>query len=82
LPGTILANRASSEGLEHLTAPPYTLTGSPTFTPSDLERAARLAEACDIFYTRGKAVAWFNSVASALRLSPAALLDEFAAWLD
>lgn len=82
LPGTILAGRASSEGLEHRCTPPYTLTASPTFSSPDLKRAARLAEACDIFYTRGKAVAWFNSVASALRLSPSALLDEFAAWLD
>lgn len=82
LPGTILASRAPLEGLEHRATPPYTLTSSPTFSSSDLERAARLAEACDIFYTRGRAVAWFNSVASALRLSPSALLDECAAWLD
>ncbi|BET60109.1 B12-binding domain-containing radical SAM protein [Geobacter sp. 60473] len=82
LPGTVLANRAPAEGLEHRAAPPYTLTASPSFPSPDLDRAARLAEACDIFYTRGKSVAWFNSVASALRLSPAALLDEFADWLD
>jgi hypothetical protein len=49
---------------------------------SDLAGAARLAEVCDLFYSRGKAVAWFNGVCRALSLAPTELLSEFAWWLS
>ncbi|BCS53140.1 B12-binding domain-containing radical SAM protein [Geobacter sp. SVR] len=81
LPGTALAERAGAIGLEHLPAPPYTLISSPSFSPGDMSRAHALAAACDIFYTRGKAVAWFNSVCAALKLRPSELLHRFADWL-
>jgi len=81
LPGTVLSRRARSLKLCHLPKPPYTLTESPTFPPADLAAAHRLAAACDIFYSRGKAVAWFNGIVNALRTSPAAFLEEFAGWL-
>lgn len=81
LPGTVLSRRAGDLELRHLPEPPYTLLESPTFPPGDLSAARRLADACDIFYSRGKAVAWFNGIVSALRMSPAAFLEEFAAWL-
>ncbi|WP_298438266.1 radical SAM protein [Geobacter sp.] len=81
LPGTPLARRAAAAGLVHHAAPPYTLLGSPTFPPADMAEAARLATAADIFYSRGKAVAWFNSITAALGLPPAALLKGFGRWL-
>jgi hypothetical protein len=37
--------------------------------------ARQLAAACDIFYSRGKAVAWFNGIVAALRLTPASILE-------
>jgi hypothetical protein len=80
LPGTILFERARELGLCHLPKPPYTLMESPTFPSADLAAARRLAAACDVFYSRGKAVAWFNGVVAALRMSPSAFLDEFAEW--
>ena len=46
-----------------------------------MAEAARLAAACDIFYSRGKAVAWFNAVRAPLNLTPSALLKGFGCWL-
>ena len=82
LPGTALAKRSQSIGLKHLNAPPYTLLSSPSFSPMDLAEAGQLAKACDIFYTRGKAVAWFNSVIEALGTKPSAFLNHFGVWLS
>jgi radical SAM superfamily enzyme YgiQ (UPF0313 family) len=81
LPGTVLATRAAELQLRSLPAPPYTLLESPTFSSEALLAAKRLADACDIFYSRGKAVAWFNGIVAALRISPAVFLEEFSCWL-
>ncbi|MGD0586971.1 MAG: radical SAM protein [Oryzomonas sp.] len=81
LPGTSLADRSAAIGLKHLPHPPYTLLSSPTFTADDMTMAQRLATACDIFYTRGKAVAWFNEVAKPLKVSPSGFLHRFSEWL-
>jgi len=82
LPGTALAGRAATLGMKHLAKPPYTLLETPTFPAADMVRARRLGAACDIFYSRGKAVAWFNGVVATLRLTPVAFLERFAAWLQ
>ncbi len=82
LPGTALASRAASHGLDHLPVPPYTLTASPSFTSGDMAAARTLAMACDIFYTRGRAVAWFNGVIHPLAVSPSLFLQQFAEWLE
>jgi hypothetical protein len=82
LPGAPLAKSAARLGLRQLPDPPYTLLESPTFPAADLAGAARLAGACDLFYCRGKAVAWFNGVCRAVSLAPTELLAEFARWLS
>ena len=81
LPGTDLARRAAQLELQSLPHAPYTLLSTPDFPPSEMAAAARLAAACDIFYSRGKAVAWFNAILAPLGLSPAAFLKGFAQWL-
>jgi len=81
LPGTRLFGKADALGLVHLDVPPYTLLSTPSFPGPDLEEARLLAVACDIFYSRGKAVAWFNAVCGALRLSPSAFLAAFSRFL-
>jgi radical SAM superfamily enzyme YgiQ (UPF0313 family) len=81
LPGTRLYTKARDLGLEHLAAPPYTLIATPDFAPQALEEAGRLGAACDIFYSRGKAVAWFNAVIHALKLTPSAFLSAFSRFL-
>lgn len=81
LPGTALATKAEAFGLCHLQEPPYTLHSSPTFPGRAMQDAAGLAAACDIFYSRGKAVAWFNSLRAPTRLSPSSFLQAFQNWL-
>jgi hypothetical protein len=81
LPGTALAARADSIGLQHLSAPPYTLVNAPGFSTEDMNAAQVLAAACDIFYTRGRAVAWFKGVLHVLNLQPAEFLQRFAEWM-
>ncbi|GFE61484.1 B12-binding domain-containing radical SAM protein [Geobacter sp. AOG2] len=81
LPGTALADRSDAIGLNHLPRPPYTLLSSPTFPADAMTAAQRLATACDIFYTRGRAVAWFNEVAKALKMFPSVFLHRFSEWL-
>jgi hypothetical protein len=44
--------------------------------------ARKLATACDVFYSRGKAVAWFAGITTALSISACSLLDEFSSCLS
>lgn len=81
LPGTALAERSDSLGLNHLPSPPYTLISSPSFDAQQMEQAHRLAQACNIFYTRGKSVAWLNSLLSALAIKPSVFFKQFDDWL-
>ncbi len=82
LPGTRLAARSEELGLERLTAPPYTLISTPDFPKGEMARAKCLADACDIFYSRGKAVSWFGAVVAETGLSPSAFLLAFADYLE
>ncbi|UFS71968.1 radical SAM protein [Geomonas sp. RF6] len=82
LPGTRLFSDAQKAGLQHLPSPPYTITATAGFSRKELDEARRLARGCDIFYSRGKAVAWFNSVCAGLKLAPSAFLDAFAQWIE
>jgi hypothetical protein len=81
LPGTRLADRAMSLHLQWDSNPPYIVEASDRFSSIDMAAAAELAAACDIFYTRGKAVAWFNAVVAVLGLKPSDLLKKFSLWL-
>ena len=82
LPGTVLAEEAESYGLVYDASPPHALVSSPGFPPATLARAARLAHACDIFYSRGRAVAWFLQALRPLGARPAAFLGRFGAFLE
>lgn len=46
-----------------------------------MSESHELANACNIFYNRGKAVAWFNGVITPLGLKPAEFLRKFSEWL-
>lgn len=82
LPGTVLAQRSTELELCHNPEPPYLLTDSPTFPANDLAAARRLAIACDVFYSRGKAVSWFMSVLHLLRIKPGSFLGSFYAYME
>lgn len=81
LPGTRLADRGASLDLNWDKEAPYIVRESGSFTAADMAAAARLATACDILYTRGKAVAWFNAIAAVLDLPPSGVLQSFSDWL-
>lgn len=81
LPGTVVAQKSDRFGMKKLSSPPYTLIESATFPLKDMQVARRLAAASDIFYSRGKAVAWFNAVARGLKIQPVDLLERFGNWL-
>lgn len=81
LPGTRLASSGAALGIRWDTKAPYIVNETGSFTTADMAAAAELATACDIFYTRGKAVAWFNAVVAVLGLKPAVFLHKFSEWL-
>jgi radical SAM superfamily enzyme YgiQ (UPF0313 family) len=79
LPGTALHDRAAELGLAHEAEPPYLVRSAPGFPASDLDKAQALAEACEGFYNRGRAVMWFRPLAEALGQRPSRILE---AWAD
>jgi radical SAM superfamily enzyme YgiQ (UPF0313 family) len=81
LPGTDLHMRSSAIALKHLPGPPYTLISSPTFSIDDMRMAGQIASACDVFFSRGKAVAWFNGVMAVLGLKPSLFLLRFGEFM-
>lgn len=81
LPGTRLASRGRTLHIRWNNKPPYIVEATDSFSAADMARAAELAAACDIFYTRGKAVAWFNAIAAFLGLRPSELILKFSSWL-
>lgn len=82
LPGTALAQNASSLGLVRDEAAPFLVRGSPTFPPADLEKARRLKSACDELYTRRKAASWFLVLTGPLGLRPSKVFEEFNRAFD
>ncbi len=78
LPGTELADRAGEYGLALSPEAPHLVLSAPDFSRSDMERAAELARACSVFYSRGRAVPWFGQACAALGMRPSALLGDFA----
>lgn len=81
LPGTRLASRAADYGMQWKMTPPYALLSSDSFDATDMATAAQLAGACDVFFTRGKAVAWFSAVMNVLTLKPSKFMLMFGEWL-
>ena len=81
LPGTTLATRGKVLDMKWKSTPPYLVESTDSFTTEEMSTAANLATACDIFYTRGKAVAWFNAVIRVLGVKPSDLLHTFSLWL-
>ena len=81
LPGTDLHDAAAGFGLEWEQNPPYHVLRTPQFGENDLKKAENLARATNLFYTQGRAVAWFNSVLYVLHEKPSEFLKKFEEWL-
>ena len=82
LPGAPLARKSRELGLRHQDKPPYLVQETPTFLAGEMAAAGRLATACDIFFSRGRAVAWFNAIVAPLKMRPSEFLDRFHQWLS
>ena len=82
LPGTDLHDAAKGFGLEWESVPPYHVLRTPQFGEKDLAKAEKLALATNLFYTKGRAVAWFNSVLYVLREKPSEFLKSFVEFLN
>jgi radical SAM superfamily enzyme YgiQ (UPF0313 family) len=81
LPGTDLADKAVEYNLETDGKAPYMVISTPDFSAADLAKAEILSWGTEIFYNRGRAVAWFNQILYPLGTRPSVFLDEFTAWL-
>lgn len=81
LPGTVLFEKAQSFGLNYMPDAPYTVLSSPAFSENDMAQAAKLTNACNIFYNQGRAVGWLFMILETLDISPSEFFGQFAGWL-
>ncbi len=82
LPGTDLFDRASELGLKFQINPPYNIIETSHFSKEDVKKAAKIANACNIFYNQGRAVPWFNTICQCLKIKPAQFFILFAQFLE
>lgn len=82
LPGTDLHDSAKGFGLEWESEPPYHVLRTPQFGEKDLAKAEKLALATNLFFTKGRAVAWFNSILYVLHEKPSEFLKEFTNYIE
>lgn len=82
LPGTDLYDRASELNLKFQSEPPYNIIETSHFSKKDVKKAAKIAEACNIFYNQGRAVPWFNTICQCLKIKPAQFFILFAQFLE
>lgn len=50
------------------------------YSSKDLDFSQGIAFACKTFYSAGRAVPWFNSITSALKITPSAFFADFSEW--
>ncbi len=82
LPGTLMYDQAEALGLKARKKPPYHVESGKNFPEKDLYEAERLSRAADLFYNRGRAVAWFNQMLYPLGKKPSNFLESFADFLE
>ena len=82
LPGTDLYDSAKGFGLEWESEPPYHVLRTPQFGEKDLAKAEKLALATNLFYTKGRAVAWFNSILYVLHEKASEFLKGFTNYIE
>jgi radical SAM superfamily enzyme YgiQ (UPF0313 family) len=78
LPGTMFFEKAAEYGIEAEPEAPYEVKATPQFPAADLAKAEHISRAADIFYNKGRAVAWFNQALRPLRVRPAKFFERFA----
>ncbi len=58
----------------------HSLKTTAVLSSQDIKTVKRLAYACDVFYSAGRAVSWFLSLLKALSMSAHCLFSDFAEW--
>lgn len=53
-----------------------------TYSSQEIDYSKKLAVSAKIFYTKGRAVPWFNVVLNALKFSPSKFFSDFSEWLS
>lgn len=51
-----------------------------TFSAQEIREARNISFACRTFYSAGRAVPWFKSILSALKITPSAFFSDFSEW--
>ena len=82
LPGTDLFDAAKGYGLVFQEEAPYHVIETPGFSKADMEKASKIAAACNVFYNQGRAVPWFTSLMKALQIKPSKFFKDFIAWYE
>ncbi len=82
LPGTDLHDRAKEFGLRCDVKAPYLVHATPSFSEKDLLAAEKIARACNLFYSQGRAVPWFISVVKPLKTNFSDFFKKFASYLE
>ena len=82
LPGTDLFDDAKGYGLVFQEEAPYHVIETPGFSKADMEKASKIAAACNVFYNQGRAVPWFTSLMKALQIKPSKFFKDFIAWYE
>jgi hypothetical protein len=82
LPGTEMADKAATFGLEAEREAPYNIISTPDFSAAQLDKAEAVSRGADIFYNQGRAVAWFNQILKPLKARPSVFLEYFTAYLE
>lgn len=81
LPGTELNERQQELRLVTDESIFRNLISSPTFSKEDIESAKELAEAMNLFYTKGQADMWIHCILETLNISACNLFSLFSKWM-
>ena len=82
LPGTALFDDANKLNLSYELQPPYHVIESDTFSKVEIEKARKISIACNLFYSQGRAVPWFNSLMHLLKMKPSNFFEKFVLFLE
>ncbi len=78
LPGTAMRRHAAEWGMSYAPFPPYEVLRTPQWTPTELQKAARLSRMLDLFYNTS---AW-QDLMRRLMVSDRTFLSSFQAYLE
>lgn len=81
LKGTELYDTAEKFEIKYRNSDPYTVLSTPGFGDRDMQKAADLAKACDIFYNNGESVPWFTMILDSLQIKSSVFLEKFVEFL-